>query len=341
MMQGYIKRQAIYSCMTCVPESRNDPSKRAGICLACSLTCHESHDLIELYTKRHFRCDCGNAKMTAVRCLLEPIKFGINEENKYNHNFSGKYCTCARPYPDPEDTVIDEMIQCSSCEDWFHGRHLNSKKPNNYEDYAEMICGQCMDRLPFLSHYLEHSLKLDIEAESSIVDVDETTEAEDPPAKKLKTEEGEGSTSTTSELCMKPKPPGDRKPGSAVYWLEDWRSKLCKCETCTQNYKELAVEYLLDPEDTVARYEEAGRKRCAKNGTGSNRDVMNEALSTLGHVQQVDLITQYNKFKDRLKEFLAAFAQNNQVVTQEDITRFFEQMKDEKKQAQGLPYFCR
>ena len=26
-------------------------------------------------------------------------------KNKYNQNFSGLYCTCHRPYPDPEDEV--------------------------------------------------------------------------------------------------------------------------------------------------------------------------------------------------------------------------------------------
>lgn len=310
--------------MTCVPESRNDPAKRAGICLACSLACHESHDLVELYTKRHFRCDCGNDKMKAVRCLLEPIKFGINEENQYNQNFSGKYCTCERPYPDPEDSILDEMIQCSVCEDWHHGRHLNAKMPPNFEDCTEMICGQCMDRIPFLSSYLEHSVKED----ETTVDVEAATE--ETPSKKLKLEEG---------ACVKPKA-DTRKPGSAVFWLEEWRSKLCKCENCLAIYKEYAVEYLLDPDDTVQRYEEAGRKRCAKNGE-AGRDVMNEALSSLGHVQRVDLITQYNKFKGRLMEFLSAFAQNNQVIKAEDITRFFQMMKDEKKEAQGLPYFCR
>ena len=30
---------------------------------------------------------------------------------RYNQNFKGDYCTCHRPYPDPEDKVEDEMIQ--------------------------------------------------------------------------------------------------------------------------------------------------------------------------------------------------------------------------------------
>lgn len=29
----------------------------------------------------------------------------MNSGNKYNDNFYGLYCTCKRPYPDPEDEV--------------------------------------------------------------------------------------------------------------------------------------------------------------------------------------------------------------------------------------------
>lgn len=44
--QGYVKRQALYACASC------DTTGPAGVCLACSLTCHKDHELYELYTKR-------------------------------------------------------------------------------------------------------------------------------------------------------------------------------------------------------------------------------------------------------------------------------------------------
>lgn len=47
--QGYVKRQALYACVTCLPSSSGE---LAGICLACSYHCHDGHELIELYTKR-------------------------------------------------------------------------------------------------------------------------------------------------------------------------------------------------------------------------------------------------------------------------------------------------
>lgn len=58
---GYM-RQAVYACMTCTPEALQKPEARAGVCLACTYNCHQDHELVELYTKRAFRCDCGNDK---------------------------------------------------------------------------------------------------------------------------------------------------------------------------------------------------------------------------------------------------------------------------------------
>ncbi|CAG4934454.1 unnamed protein product [Parnassius apollo] len=150
--KGYIKRQALYACMTCCSDAKIDPSKRAGVCLACSLACHENHELIELYTKRNFRCDCGNPKFNSHPCQFNPNKTELNEDNKYNQNYSGLYCICQRPYPDPESTVEDEMIQCIVCEDWLHASHLDAVVPSN-DLYSEMICKNCMEKNEFLHDY--------------------------------------------------------------------------------------------------------------------------------------------------------------------------------------------
>ena len=63
---GYI-RQAVYACMTCTPEALEIPETRAGVCLACTHSCHHDHELVELYTKRMFRCDCGNDKFPSSK----------------------------------------------------------------------------------------------------------------------------------------------------------------------------------------------------------------------------------------------------------------------------------
>lgn len=166
--QGYIKRQAIYACLTCCSDAKTDPEKRAGVCLACSLMCHENHELIELYTKRNFRCDCGNPKFNSHPCTFTQIKTEVNDDNHYNQNFSGLYCTCNRPYPDPDATEEEIMIQCIICEDWLHSSHLDSNVPAN-DQYSEMVCKQCMNKNEFLHDYSE--LAVNTECTIEIVEV--------------------------------------------------------------------------------------------------------------------------------------------------------------------------
>jgi len=110
----------------------------------------QGYELVELYTKRNFRCDCGTSRMTN-KCKLEPNK-EVNTKNRYNQNFLGLYCVCHRPYPDPEDNTDDVMIQCVVCEDWLHGRHLNMGDTGLPEEssYSEMICFECVEKLDFL-----------------------------------------------------------------------------------------------------------------------------------------------------------------------------------------------
>lgn len=80
--------------------------------------------IVELWTKRNFRCDCGNSKFGDFFCKLTSNKAVENANNSYNHNFKGSYCICNRPYPDPDVEEQVEMIQCCLCEDWFHEEHL-------------------------------------------------------------------------------------------------------------------------------------------------------------------------------------------------------------------------
>merc|ERR1719309_573317 len=69
---GYVPRQPLYACNTCsVPASPD--FQAAGVCLACSYHCHEGHNLVELYTKRDFRCDCGTLRLPS-KCKLGGTK---------------------------------------------------------------------------------------------------------------------------------------------------------------------------------------------------------------------------------------------------------------------------
>ncbi|XP_055956996.1 putative E3 ubiquitin-protein ligase UBR7 [Patella vulgata] len=165
--KGYVPRQALYACSTC---SRSE-NVLAGICLACSYECHEGHDLYELYTKRSFRCDCGNEKFPNLICKFEKEKDATNSRNRYSQNFKGLYCSCHRPYPDPDDEVEDDMIQCILCEDWYHGRHLGLEG-SLPSDFEEMICPECVNNHDFLSAYAVNTAVTVVEKENGKTQVD-------------------------------------------------------------------------------------------------------------------------------------------------------------------------
>ncbi|XP_073494384.1 putative E3 ubiquitin-protein ligase UBR7 [Phyllobates terribilis] len=358
--EGYVRRQALYACNTCTPQSEEP----AGICLACTYKCHEGHNLYELYTKRNFRCDCGNGKFQQMECKLFPEKEKVNAGNKYNQNFFGLYCTCRRPYPDPEDEISDEMIQCVVCEDWFHGRHLGAAPPEHLE-YQEMVCPCCMERCPFLWAY---SYNIGVPAVTKITsaEVDEDVKVEESPEKaqngpSIKSEEekdvkeetspstscdqkpvnGVASSSVKSEdkKCKRYQNREHPTPGAkvATYWLSNWRSKLCRCDQCMKLYSELEILFLLDECDTVQAYENKGKSEEAEG----SRDPLMTALSSMNRVQQVELISEYNDLKSELTDYLKKFAEEGKVVQTQDIQKFFEDLRSRKRRRlDGMQYYC-
>lgn len=348
--EGYVGRQALYACLTCLPESRVNEEKRAGVCLACSYQCHEGHELIELYTKRNFRCDCGGKRMPDVRCKLDPLKLEANVDNQYNQNFIGLYCTCHRPYPDPEDKIPDEMIQCVVCEDWYHTRHLESDQSKNSKDFAEMVCGGCMERASVLKNYvgkiedgdrtlLDETVQVDVTGldESAVAD---TSLASSEPQE----EEFNASKRIKLDICTKPPMEEGEKDvykKGATFWNDGWRKHLCRCSACMELYKNSKVEFLLNEKDTVQWYEDNGRAKREERGSSYEQGM--EVLNQVGRVQQVEILTEYNRMKERLHEFLDTFVTSQQVVTEVDINSFFAKLKRDKQAANiGAPsHFCR
>ncbi|XP_013118281.1 putative E3 ubiquitin-protein ligase UBR7 [Stomoxys calcitrans] len=379
-----VKRQALYSCLTCCPESLNDLTKCAGICLACTYQCHENHELVELYTKRNFRCDCPTERMgSSNKCRLNPgldQPAVVNQDNVYNQNFQGLYCNCHRPYPDPERTAEEIMLQCAICEDWFHLHHLDGP-PNAQklmEACSEMICGSCMASHEFLRHYTGFALKAVDSIDDSVVDGNATVAAVDlsacedndnklksdldksiseimnmgegeatlndaiegePSSKraKLENDEIEKNEAKQKNMCRRPSDIGDYEKGP-TFWGADWRNALCRCASCMQVYRGEKVEYLLDAEDSAKSYEERGKQKAAAE---SSYEQGIRALASIDRVQQIDVITEYNRMKDRLKDYLQTFVANKKVVTEDDINRFFSEIRNEKNVEIGLPHFCR
>ncbi|XP_041831503.1 putative E3 ubiquitin-protein ligase UBR7 isoform X2 [Melanotaenia boesemani] len=332
--QGYVKRQALYACNTCTPKG----GEAAGVCLACSYKCHEGHELFELYTKRNFRCDCGNKKFSELQCKLHPDKDDINSLNKYSQNFFGVYCTCSRPYPDPDDQVEDEMIQCVVCEDWLHGRHLGCVIPDCVE-LQEMICESCMNKNLFLWTYAAHLAvpgavdQVKEEAEESKLNVLKEDKADDvsEPSCKRSREEAESSCRLKELQAIGQK----RVQSGAVFWPSEWRSKLCSCNACQETMSKTGLSFLLDESDTVLAYEHKGKNSDQRQ---QGHDPLMSALDNLNRVQQLEIIHGYNDMKTELKDFLQSFATEGKVVTSDDIRQFFEQQSRKRRRVDSDPF---
>lgn len=90
------------------------------------------HKLVELWTRRHFRCDCpttcmqpepsasalpGSTSAKRRRCTLNPPQIQPaedNSENRYNKNYKGEFCRCGREYDPLVET--EGMLCCIGCE---------------------------------------------------------------------------------------------------------------------------------------------------------------------------------------------------------------------------------
>lgn len=146
-------RQILFACLTCNPAPLNssDPYNPAGVCYSCSVQCHGEHNLVELFNKRNFTCDCGTTRFPST----SPCSLRINAEtntkgdvhseapdskNKYNHNFRNRFCGCACDYDAYKEKGT--MFQClglggadeGGCgEDWWHPGCIVGLGPNWYE----------------------------------------------------------------------------------------------------------------------------------------------------------------------------------------------------------------
>eukprot|EP00053_Salpingoeca_punica_P014048 m.127522 g.127522 ORF g.127522 m.127522 type:complete len:367 (-) comp16367_c0_seq2:1831-2931(-) len=311
---GYVGRQPLWSCLTCRTESGGVV---AGVCLACSLHCHDGHELQELWTKRNFRCDCGNSRFAAdFKCHLQPKeKAQDNDKNSYNQNFEGLYCVCHRPYPDPEDKSNDQdMAQCVVCEDWFHANRCDANHPQltllPSDSTDSLICASCVEKSPLLWHY-EH-LRV----------TDPSASAEPSSAASARPQQ----QSLAASSCQRPQRLSDNPLREAIVF-RNLRTSLCTCNTCQEEMKAQNILFLLDSEDTIAAFEERGKERTR----ASVDDSVARALSVLPQDRQVNVVQGYRHLMDTLREFFQEKISRNETVTEADIKQHFESLQEAKR----------
>ncbi|RLN63711.1 hypothetical protein BBP00_00003933 [Phytophthora kernoviae] len=358
---GYM-RQAVYACMTCTPDALEHPEKRTGVCLACTYNCHQDHELVELYTKRAFRCDCGNSKFPERNpCKLETEKAATNPNNTYSQNYGGLYCNCHRPYPDPERTTEEVMVQCVICEDWLHEEHIfpttEADKPDSNtetasdatkaegmeiekssipaEDEAAAPAGgnavfpEHFDELVCLECMQKHPFLLAYTAEhpdtAEVVEEDNAATESDGIAEPQETDQV-GCTLKEKQKQLEAEGSTTLRP---TFWSSDWRSDLCQCSACVALFEKHGIAYLLDNEDSLHVYEANAREK----KVASDEELAQRAFaSKLSHEQQVEVAMGYSLMKNNLQQYLAGFASAGKTVRAEDIKSFFDGLNQTKRQ---------
>eukprot|EP00850_Spirogloea_muscicola_P006560 SM000031S11569 [mRNA] locus=s31:459594:461674:+ [translate_table: standard] len=367
--QGYVARQAVFACLTCTPPGA--AARPAGFCTACSLACHDQHEVVELWTRRRFRCDCGNAKFGAgAPCTLQPAKEPLNGANSYNQNYAAVYCTCSRPYPDPArpaGSPPEHMIQCCCCEDWFHEEHLglasDEELPTDEdgnERFSELVCQACAaGRCSFLASYA--AVVVDpARGGSNLGGADTVLPSkgelvEDPglqPSCPHRPAAGDigataalpgeaslqdaappsGPVSACAELWQK-RPSASPAPSRALFLAAGWRSRLCKCEACSRMYEDRGVTFLLDDTDTLQHYEEASTDT-AETRRRRLATAQDAFIKKLPHVQQIELARGMQDMAANLKSFLAPFCEDGRVVQGSDIHNFFSELTKKRRRLQ-------
>lgn len=143
-------RQQVFACLTCnpPPASTAQVFVPAGVCYACSISCHSDHELVELFHRRNFVCDCGTTRIgSSTECSLRlDVERGVrgvtgqeaSKGNVYNHNFRNRFCGCEEEYD--AGTEKGTMYQCiglgaEGCgEDWWHPECLMGISRNWLEE---------------------------------------------------------------------------------------------------------------------------------------------------------------------------------------------------------------
>ncbi|KAL0324197.1 UNVERIFIED_CONTAM: putative E3 ubiquitin-protein ligase UBR7 [Sesamum calycinum] len=299
--KGYMKRQAIFSCLTCTPDGN------AGVCTACCLSCHDGHEIVELWTKRNFRCDCGNSKFGGSFCKLLASKDVENANNVYNHNFKGTYCTCDLPYPDPNAEEQVEMIQCCVCEDWFHEEHIglqsSDKIPRDESGeplYEDFICQGCAVVCSFLTYYPQTISSPDPSSSSKEKAVLET---EPPVISSGKLENKSDSTLSNA---------------NSVAVLAEAKPTVDK-----------GIGFLLDKEDSIAEYERVAKQKRNEN-LQKQEGVELNFLNNLGHVAKMEILSGIADMKNEFCAFLES-TDPSKPITTADVQQVFDNLAKKRK----------
>lgn len=332
--QGYVKQQ-VFSCLTCTPK---DGGQRGGVCYGCSITCHGDHELVELFNRRAFRCDCGSDRLSGQPCRIRKDTVPLNADNKYNQNYDNIFCMCKTIYDAANEA--DTMFQCLLCEDWYHDRCIKTKSlvppEDDFEDY---VCRSCVGQHPWLLRYLSDprfactpkrqqeeqkstdGLESDVKIKHGLC---EAAEEDEKPNKKLKLADDEAKTDQdkSTDRCAWEDLPDPKVASQDLFLLEHFRDRICKCKACRERMSSclpiMVEEEVYDPptdsDDNESSFDAGTR-------------AMESTLQSMPREKAIEGILAYNKLKDHIASCLKPLAESGEIITKEHVATFFEKRR--------------
>ncbi|CEP63086.1 uncharacterized protein LALA0_S07e02080g [Lachancea lanzarotensis] len=345
-------RQPVFSCLTC---------GEIGVCYSCSIQCHADCELVELFTKRGFTCDCGTERQTAKKnvnsaywCQLRKntTQDIASTSNTYGPNYKGYFCDCHKQYdPDTDSTMIQCTLGLECNEDWYHcscilrTQNLKNEEeqergekiqldptdqiPINFpklDSFEAFLCWKCVSRYKSVFRdLLAHPRSQDLIAHKvPHKDYLEVTNAV----------ESNADTSTDDNL-RKRKFDYDEDDVDQAFsvmlspgyknLLQDLRSEIEKSSKIYVFLMDIAP-FLAEDDPT---YEPPN---------DSDDDTSTYELGTQALWPNVDKdlaaagLKAMDGIKQKLSEFLRPFAESKQVVKEEDIRHFFKLQNEENRQ---------
>lgn len=95
-------------------------------------------------------------------------------------------------------------------------------------------------------------------------------------------------------------PVSESKP---MFLSKNWRNALCRCEKCSEFYKQKHISFLIEKEDSILEYEKmAKQKREEKLQQREGAEL--SMLDNLGHVEKIEILNGIADIKDELCSFL-------------------------------------
>lgn len=386
-------RQNVYACLTCFKED----GIKAGICYSCSIQCHSKHELVELFSKREFTCDCGTTNMKSNgACKLrakaghgnnnssrrssissftsqdlekEPAEDVPSSSNKYNHNFEGIFCSCARPYNPLQET--GNMLQChfgEACgEDWFHDECIMGFKPGFMGDRKKVVIKKNEESVNLLDTLPEPG------SEAADMDSDDPLDDEDiepiPGFPNLDSfdcficwkcvEKFKNAIDEIPEELILPRmnhveansfDDRNKKLGTSKesdestikrrkislpysiflkYGFKDKLKDILQNEQ--QEHKNLVGVLKLFPflYEEDPIYEPNEDSDLDDDDNSSIYDMGSKILNQLPREKAIESVRAYNDIKSKLTDFLKPFADNGKIVTETEVRDFFKQVQEE------------